>query len=268
MSIFICPVCGKKLGISGKSYICGGGHCFDIAKSGYVNLLTKASSSEVHGDNKLMLRARRDFLEKGYYSPLRDALCRSAAALAGEECVLLDAGCGEGYYTAGLAEVLKNAEIYGVDISKAAAELAAKRRCGAEFAAASVFHLPVGNDSCDMLTTLFAPYAGAEFQRVLRPGGFMLMAIPAENHLWELKMAVYDTPYRNQVSDYALDGFEFIGEEKLEWTMLLSSNEDICSLFAMTPYYYRTGRRELERLGGIAQLEVQADIRLLSYRRR
>ena len=76
MSIFICPVCGEKLEISGKSYICTKRHTFDMAKSGYVNLLPTNNSGTVHGDNKLMLRARREFLEKGYYKPLCDAVCK------------------------------------------------------------------------------------------------------------------------------------------------------------------------------------------------
>lgn len=76
MSILTCPVCGKRLKLTKKSYICENNHCFDIAKSGYVNLLlSKHAGKTVHGDNKLMLQARRDFLERGYYAPLKDALC-------------------------------------------------------------------------------------------------------------------------------------------------------------------------------------------------
>ena len=42
------------------------------------------------------------------------------------------------------------------------------------------------------------------------------MAIPGEEHLWELKKAVYETPYKNEVRDYPLDGFEFLGTQKLK----------------------------------------------------
>ena len=268
MSIFTCPVCGEKLGISGKSYICPNRHGFDISKSGYVNLLlSKHIGKAVHGDNKLMVQARREFLEKGYYSPLREALCE-AVRRDFRGGVILDAGCGEGYYTSAVAQAAPEAEIYGIDISKAAADCAAKRRDGAAYAAASVFHIPVSDGSCDMLITLFAPYCGEEFRRVLRGGGAMIMAIPSENHLWELKQAVYDTPYKNEVKPYELEGFELAENKRISYTMSLRSQEDIHSLFSMTPYYYRTGAEQKARLAALDTLETQADFELLVYLRK
>lgn len=82
MSIFICPVCGEKLDRSGKSYICPNRHTFDMAKSGYVNLLPTNNSGSVHGDNKLMLRARREFLEKAIISRFVMLLAKWLANIA------------------------------------------------------------------------------------------------------------------------------------------------------------------------------------------
>ena len=97
MSILICPVCGGNLEKTEHSYVCVKGHSFDIARSGYVNLLlSKHMGKTVHGDNKLMVNARREFLEKGYYAPLMNALCDKAEEFF-QGKVLLDAGCGEGY---------------------------------------------------------------------------------------------------------------------------------------------------------------------------
>ena len=73
MAGFICPVCGKALELRDRSYICPEAHCFDVSKSGYVNLLMSQKSGN-HGDDKLMVKARRDFLEKGYYDALRDKI--------------------------------------------------------------------------------------------------------------------------------------------------------------------------------------------------
>lgn len=271
MSIFCCPVCGEKLEISGKSYVCSQRHCFDLAKSGYVNLLlSKHQGKTIHGDNKLMLRGRRDFLEKGYYRPLCDKICETVVKYAENGAVLLDAGCGEGYYIANTAAALERsdiaAEIYGIDISKDAAELAAKRRSGVSFAAASVFHIPVTSGSCDILLTMFAPYCGEEYCRVLKKGGIMIMAIPSREHLWELKQAVYDTPYKNEIKPYDLEGFEFLGSERVTFNMKINSAEDIRSLFAMTPYSYRTGQRDRERLMALETLETTADFEVLTYR--
>ena len=265
--IFTCPVCGEVLEFSEKSGTCANNHSFDRAKSGYVNLLlSKHMGKSVHGDNKLMVKARREFLDRGYYSPLCERLCDTVVRYAGDESIILDAGCGEGYYTSAVKKSV-SAEIFGIDISKTAVDYAAKRSKDIFFAAASVFHIPVKNFSCDMLITLFAPYCGEEFSRVLKDKGIMIMAIPSENHLWELKKAVYDTPYKNTVKPYELKGFDFIGSERIGFDIKLNSPKDIQSLFSMTPYYYRTGRKEQERLENIQSLETQCDFELLTYRR-
>lgn len=270
MDILICPVCGKKLCLSGKTYVCPERHSFDISKSGYVNLLlSKHIGRTVHGDNKLMLQARRSFLEKGYYSPLREELCGMVQRNF-RSGVILDAGCGEGYYTSAIYSQLEQseiaAEIYGIDISKIAVEMAAKRRNNITYAAASVFHIPVEDSSCSMLVTLFAPYCGEEFQRILAPDGMMIMAIPSENHLWEMKSAIYDIPYKNQVKPYELEGFQLAEKKRISYRISLESQEDIQSLFSMTPYYYRTGKEQQERLSSLESLETAVDFELLAYR--
>lgn len=258
---------------TGKSYLCASGHGFDIARSGYVNLLlSKHAGRAVHGDNKLMVQARRDFLDKGYYAPLCEAVCGEALKYAKNGSVVLDAGCGEGYYTSAMRAAFDRSDIavkmFGVDISKVAVEYAAKRDKSVRFAAASVFHLPVASGSCDLLVTMFAPYCGEEYSRVLKSGGIMIMAIPSENHLWELKQAIYDTPYRNEVKPYELEGFEHVGVRRVRFTMELHDSTDIRSLFSMTPYYYKTGRTEQERLEALAELTVQADFEVLTYRKK
>ncbi len=271
MSIFICPVCGEKLEITGNSYTCPERHSFDRARSGYVNLLlSKHTGKTVHGDNRFMVQARRNFLDKGYYEPLCTALCDTVCDHY-NGAVVLDAGCGEGYYTTAIIGQLskKNlaAEVCGIDISKAAVEYSAKRCKNAEFAVASVFHIPVADKSCDMLVTLFAPYCGEEFQRVLKSGGVMIMAIPSGEHLWELKQAVYETPYKNEVKPYSLDGFELLEKKRITYDMHINNQEDVDALFSMTPYYYRTGREQQERLSALGCITTKADFELLIYRK-
>ena len=263
MSVLICPVCRENLDVSGKNFICNNHHTFDVSKSGYVNLLlSKHTGKTIHGDNKLMVRARRDFLSKGFYAPLREAICENI-----QSGTILDAGCGEGYYTAGIKNVSPDSEVYGIDISKTAVEMASKSYRNITFAVGSVFNIPVANSSCDTLVTVFSPYCGDEFQRVLKNDGTMLMAIPSENHLWELKQAVYDTPYKNVVRPYDLDGFQFVGKNRITYKFLLESQQDIQALFSMTPYYYRTGKSQQEKLSQLENLEITADFELLTYRR-
>lgn len=270
--IYQCPVCGATMMQHDRQLCCEKNHSFDLARSGYVNLLTaKHSTAGVHGDNKRMVAARRDFLERGYYAPLRDTICRAVCEYAKEDSVLLDAGCGEGYYTSAVSDKLAEngigVSVYGVDISKTAVDFAAKRKRPVSLSVASVFHLPVQSGSCDLLLSVFSPYCGDEFQRVLRGGGIMLLVIPLQDHLWELKQAIYDTPYRNEVKPYELDGFSLVRRERIHTVLHLQSAADIQNLFSMTPYYYKTGRKEQERLNALTVLDTQAEFELLIYQR-
>jgi len=270
MNIFTCPVCSEMLCKEGKSYICTNRHTFDIAKSGYVNLLiSKQLGKSVHGDNKLMVKARRDFLAKGYYGNLLSALSEAVCEYSENGSVILDSGCGEGYYTKGVSDYLNdnniNAEFFGVDISKTALEYAAKLFKEANFAVGSVFHLPIADKSCDVVMTLFAPFCREEFIRVLKDSGIFIMVIPSEKHLWGLKKAVYDTPYLNEVKEYSVEGFKLIENKKIAYEIVLENNEDIQNLFSMTPYYYRTGKIQQERLAALDKLQTEIEFEILIY---
>ena len=98
MSFFICPVCNSVLFEQESRYSCENNHCFDKAKQGYVNLLmSQQSSLKRHGDDKLMVKSRRDFLGKGYYSELCDKICLTVDRIKKKDSVLFDIGFGEGY---------------------------------------------------------------------------------------------------------------------------------------------------------------------------
>ena len=274
MAQWLCPLCGEALSPVGNSLRCPAGHTYDRGRSGYVNLLlVNEKRAKVTGDNKLMVNARRDFLDRGYYAPLAEAFAHAAAEyLAGIPApAVLDAGCGEGYYTAAILSALRQAgcmpEMFAADISKYAADKCARRCKGAECAAASVFRLPLADGSFDLVSCLFAPYAGEEYRRVLKPGGIFLMAIPGENHLWELKEALYDEPYRNEVKDYALEGFTFLEKQTVEGRIFLPCPADIQNLFRMTPYYYKSGVETGARLAALETLETQISFEILAYRK-
>lgn len=269
---FLCPTCGAPLKRELRDYRCAQNHLFDLSRSGYVNLLTAGSKhSKVPGDNKLMVNARRSFLNKGYYSKLCSLISQHAAELAGNGPVL-DAGCGEGYYTTAVFEALARSgravDVMGIDISKIALDKAAKRCKGIAWAVGSVFHLPVETGSCELLLNLFAPYCGEEYQRVLAPGGKMLLAIPGEDHLWELKKAVYEHPYRNEVKDFALQGFELLSAEHCGETLFLDNAEDIDHLFKMTPYYYKTSEQDYQRLAALCELTTRIEFHVLVYQKK
>ena len=122
----ICPICGGTLRPGEHQYSCENRHGFDVARQGYVNLLTVQQKRSLHpGDTREQVISRRAFLDGGFYAPIARALCE-AAVRHGTEGPIVDVGCGEGYYSAMLASSM-NAELVGLDISKDAARYAAGR---------------------------------------------------------------------------------------------------------------------------------------------
>ena len=271
LSIFACPLCGEKLAIDEQVYRCTSGHCFDKAKEGYVNLLpANRQHASAPGDDKDMVKARTAFLDSGRYTPLKEALCALAAKYAGERTALLDAGCGEGYYTEGLSRVIaeKGGRTGGADLSKAAVKKAAKRCREAEIAVASVYHLPLAERSVDMVTDCFSPLAKEEYRRVLKDGGRFLYVVPGARHLWEMKEVLYEQPYENEVREEAYEGFRLQETVPLSFGIHLEKTEEIMALFRMTPYAWKTPKEGVERLAEQKELGLRAEFRILVYERR
>lgn len=268
---FRCPVCSQELKKEEKIWVCPQGHTFDIAAKGYVNLLmSNSSGAKRHGDDRLMINARRDFLSKGFYEPLREAVYEALSADFPRDGTLLDAGCGECWYTSYFKSRLDESglepQVLGVDISKYALEKAMKN-CGVERAVASIYKLPVGDGECDAIVNIFAPACPQEFSRVLKKDGVFVKAIPLEKHLWELKSAVYDAPYENEVPPHDIEGFRLVGEEKICYTFALESGKDITDLFNMTPYCYKTSQQDREKLEKLSSLTVSAQFSVLTYKK-
>lgn len=268
-----CPVCGQTLQRADKTLRCAAGHCYDLARQGYVNLLrSKQSKSKRHGDDKRMVHARTAFLNLGYYDILRDAVAEAACRCTRGDADVLDVGCGEGYYTAAVLQALAQqggrVSVCGMDISRDALMEAHRREPRLQLAVASVNHLPVADASCNLLLNLFAPHDAAEFARVLRPGGALLRAIPLERHLWELKQAVYDVPYENKPADPALPGFTLVQQQTLRTRITLTTPDAVQNLFLMTPYYYKTSARDQEKLQKLDHLETEIAFGLLEYRKK
>ncbi len=272
MVSFVCPVCGGELQQVGNSLKCSLSHNFDISKFGYVNLLMSSkSSAKRHGDDRLMVRARRDFLDKGYYKFLCDKLCEVCLDYLQNGSAVLDAGCGECYYSSAILRFLaqsgKEVIMSGIDISKDALEFAFKRKSGVSTAVASVFKLPVADNSFDAVLNVFSPEAFDEYCRVLKKGGFLIRVVPLKDHLYELKQAVYDVAYYNDPVETEIEGFTLEKEIVTENIITLDCNEVIQNLFKMTPYYYKTSANDQQKLEMLDKLQTKAQFSLRVYRK-
>ena len=268
MNFYICPICGAPLK-GEKTLKCENNHCFDRAKSGYVNLLSGKGGN--HGDPKEMILSRKNFLDKGYYQPLAQKISELCFKYTPDDSVLLDAGCGECYYTEKIySEFMQNGKncfFAGIDVSKDAVNYGAKRFKSCELAAASVYAMPIAEGSCDTVINIFSPLAREEYLRVLKNNGVLIMAIGGRDHLWSLKKAVYDIPYKNEPADYALEGFELLEKTEVKYDIELGSNEDIMNLFSMTPYYHKTSQSDIAKLKSLDILNTEVEFEVLCYKK-
>lgn len=268
MNMLICPKCGNGLSAIEKTMKCQAGHSYDLASAGYVNLLLSGKPSDSIGDSKEMIAARRRFLDAGYYAPLAEAVCNKARELrAGRSPFrVLDAGCGEGYYTGAAAQSLVDAEVLGIDISRHGCLSAAKRDKQSLYVTASASAMPVENGWADLLLSIFAPAFSLEFRRVLAAGGCVLQVVPGENHLIELKQAVYRQAYLNKEDKHALEGFALFSRERVRYMADMEDPAHIRQLFAMTPYFFRTPKEGMARLEALERIRVTLDFLILVFR--
>lgn len=268
-----CPKCNSEFELQngGKSLVCKSTlskrHCFDISSDGYVNFALADSKS---GDSKDAVRARTAFLDSGAYSKVSDTLSELVFKYSPDGAFVIDAGCGEGYYSCRLAE--QGAFVFGVDISKNAVMYSSKRakRGAAEnslFAVSSVFSIPVADGTADAVVNVFAPCVEAEYSRALRDGGVLIVVQAAPEHLMGLKRKLYDTVYENEERADIPEGMKLVEERRLTYDISVESNELIMALFSMTPYYWRTSLKDKDKLVGLEKLDTTVDMIFSVYQK-
>ena len=261
----VCPVCGEILHRDGKEYRCEGGHSFDIARQGHVNLLVvQQKHSRNPGDTREQVLSRRTFLEGGFYEPIVKALCETAGE-HGAKGPILDVGCGEGYYCTRLARDL-GAELLGLDISKEAVRCAAAKYKGHQWVCGTASHLPVEDGSVGTLTSLFALTLPEEFHRVLAPDGLYFQVLAAQDHLLGLKSIIYpELKLKEKDSVPELPGFERIKSVPIRFTFTVEGTQ-IQNLLSMTPHVYRISKEGAARLAATEVLTDTASAVLNVYR--
>ena len=159
----------------------------------------------------------------------------------------MDIGCGEGYYSAHLAQTM-NDELVGLDISKEAVRFAAGRHKNALWLCASAARLPVADNSAGLITSLFALTMPEEFLRVLRPDGAFIQVLAAEDHLLGLKSIIYPQLNRKEKDSVPnIPGFRLIESRPLRFTFTVEG-EQVQNLLSMTPHVYRIGKEGADRL--------------------
>lgn len=174
-----------------RRLVCARGHCFDIARSGYINLLQPQDRrSKQPGDTAAAVAARRRLHDRGITRPLLDAIAEFMAASADD--IILDAGCGDGFYLGTLARQT-GFDAHGVDLSTKALDVAARHYPGCEWIVANADRfLPYSSGSLSIVLSITGRMNAGEFRRVLRDNGRLLVGIPAADDLIELRGAGRD----------------------------------------------------------------------------
>ena len=266
--ILKCPVCSAELFVTenGKSALCSGArkHCFDFSAQGYLSL------SGGGGDSKEAVAARHSFLWQGYYEKAAIAVCETVKKHVKDKAVIVDAGCGEGYYTQKLADLSYMA--LGFDLSKHGCACAAKqaKKDGADnvlYATASVFELPVKDGAADAVVNIFAPCAESEYCRVLSDGGYLFVVGAGKDHLMGLKEAIYDEVYENTQRADLPRNMTHVETVTVSYETTVYGREHIDALFSMTPYYWRTSESDKNKLVSLTELTTKIEFEINVYRK-
>lgn len=285
LDILACPLCSGKLSGESGSLRCEMGHTFDIAKSGYVNLLPPGKGKNAHtGDERDMVRARVDFLARGLYDKLDEysasLICENFRGM--DSLTLIDMGAGEGRHTLKTTSTLislgKKMLSVGFDASKYASECGMKKAraegltsknaftepCSSSlmFFPANIFSMPLCDGCADICLSMFAPVPWDEAYRVMKKNenSILLVLSSGKEHLIELRELIYDSV---NISDSLPQGNELftnVGTSELKYTAHLDTAEDIKNLFMMTPFYYKTTEEGRNRLYSHSQLDVTVNV--------
>ncbi|VAW91443.1 Ribosomal RNA large subunit methyltransferase A [hydrothermal vent metagenome] len=270
-----CPLDGEALLLNERQLICKNGHSFDVARQGYVNLLpVQQKRSKDPGDSKEMVLARSQFLNTGVYAPIANKLAETVNELTGEtgedsERSLLDAGCGEGYYTDVVYRYLQKQNpgklfsVVGLDISKPAVHEAAKRNKDIAWIVGTNRQPPLLENSVDIILCVFGFQSFEGFQKILKTGGKIILIEPGPDHLTELREIIYTEVKKTEPMDLShLEETRLVLEDiqHLKFSTGLIKKESIKDLLLMTPHFFRANNEGRETALNLAEINLSVDV--------
>lgn len=244
-------------------------HCFDISSAKYADLSYRSGGS---GDPKDAVTDRTAFLDKGYYAPLSAQINNICKEYLNKAFLLVDSGCGEGYYSERIASAFPESYIFGADLSKHAVHRASVRRNirggnNSFYAVASIFSLPIATASADCILSMFAPVAEDEVCRILKDDGLLIVGAAGKRHLYDLKQAIYDVVHLNDERADLPQKLMLVDKINVSYRTFIDNNNDLMRLFGMTPYRFRTSEKSLELLKHIDTLDVEIDVDFYVYKK-
>jgi 23S rRNA (guanine745-N1)-methyltransferase len=256
--VLLCTVrnCRAPLESHGRRLLCANHHSFDVARSGYVNLLQPQDRrSKTPGDTPEAVQARRRFFERGFATPIVEAIVHALPLVEGD--ALLDAGCGEGHHLAAFRRAY-GVDAWGVDISVPAIELAARRHRDCHWIVANADRfLPFADQSFAAITSITARMNAQEFHRILAPGGKLMVVLPGADDLLELREAVLGEGLERDRVARTVDAFApLFALERHEHIRHVARLDRAAMMDVMSSSYRGLRTRERERLEALATMDV------------
>lgn len=266
MQKLACPKCHMPLQLEHKTFKCVHNHCYDISKRGYINLLLNSDKATNNpGDSKESLVARKAYLNKGYYDViLKQVIQMMDKYKKTENLNILDLGCGEGYYTQGIKKHFLDSDIYGLDISKTAIDMATRYRKDITWIVGNSKNIPILDHSLDFVCALFTVVNRDELKRILKDHGYIIHVTANPHHLIEIKHLIYDE-IKVKSDKYLRLGFQEVESFDFIEKVHIPYREDALNLLKMTPHYYHIKKEKRGVLDTLQGIDITIDIKITVY---
>ncbi|QGG53433.1 putative RNA methyltransferase [Lysinibacillus pakistanensis] len=232
LSLFACPICQESMTIQEQGrMVCSANHSFDIAKQGYINMLTHGAASKY---SKELFESRKTVIDSGIYDEIEDKIIELIAPAQ----TVLDTGCGEGSHLARIMAEKKGIGV-GIDIAKEGILAASRHYPEQIWCVGDLAKSPFAKSSFDAILNILSPANYEEFKRLLTPGGCVVKVVPQSRYLHELRAQLYaDSDKESYSNDQIVarfkESFMEVNVKRVTYTTPLTT-ELIPELLEMTP---------------------------------
>ena len=255
IELFACPICKTNMAVREQgSLCCEENHSFDIAKQGYVNMMTHAATSKYSKD---LFESRYAIIASGLYDRLQ---AKISEKLVGVQTIL-DTGCGEGSHLARIMTQLEGAVGVGIDIAKEGILVAARQYPEQIWCVGDLAKSPYAEGSFDAILNILSPANYEEFKRLLTPGGCVIKIVPQSGYLQELRTQLYadsekETYSNAQTVERFKESFAHTSVERMTYTVPITA-EQIPALLTMTPMgWHKAEEQELKLTAITIDLDI------------
>lgn len=276
-SIFKCPVCAATMAIvDSKSLVCSKNHTFDLAKQGYVNLVTRPLATKY---DKELFESRKMIAESGFFEPLSEmiaSLIKEEVHCADKPIKILDTGCGEGSHLSSIKDKIHSQSLnevvgVGVDLAKEGIIVAARSFSNLIWCVADLANGPFNDKTFDVVLNILSPSNYGEFNRLLSDSGIVIKVVPRTDYLKELRDVFFEESdkqsYSNQnIVERFSDNFDSIDKQSLCYTFTLNS-ELLPHLIRMTPLSWGATAEKVQTVLAMGLTEITVDLDILIGRK-